>query len=343
MAEIMNNSYDQADLEALKNSNIPAGLVATAGMHFDSAEDAAVFFARELDHVKAQTYDVEYPELTAARIFPQSSEVNAGAESFTYYGYEKTGMAKIIDNYSTDLPRADVKGKPTTAFVKSIGDSYGYSMQDMRASRMAGKNLDVRKAEAARYQIDRLANTIAWRGDEKNNINGVLSEGNDIPLYVIPADGEGSTTEWKNKSADQILADITGMMKQVAATTKNVEKPDTLAIPSSIYIDLATRRIPDTGITVLKFIQDNAPYLKNIYDVPELEADMAETNPYAEEGKAVALLYTNSAKKLTIETPLPFYQYPLQHVGLEVVVPCEERVGGAVIYYPLSALIAVGI
>lgn len=342
MAEIK-NTYDPADLEALRGSNITAALASTEGMHFDSADDAAVFFARELDHVKAQTYDAEYPELTASRIFPQSSEVNAGAETFTYYGYEKTGMAKIIDNYSTDLPRADVKGKPTTARVKSVGASYGYSMQDMRASRMAGKNLDVRKAEAARYQIDRLANTLAWAGDKDNNINGILSEGNDIPLYVVPAVGEGDTTEWKNKSADQILADITGMMKQVAATTKNVEKPDTLAIPSSIYIDLSTRRIPDTGITVLKFIQENAPYLKNIYDVPELEADMTETNPYASEDKAVALLYTNSSKKLTIETPLPFYQYPLQHQGLEVVVPCEQRVGGAVIYYPLSALIAVGI
>ena len=50
-----------------------------------------------------------------------------------------------------DLPRADVKGKPTTAYVKSVGDSYGYSVQEMRASRLAGKSLDVRKAEAARY------------------------------------------------------------------------------------------------------------------------------------------------------------------------------------------------
>lgn len=70
------------------------------------------------------------------------------------YSYDRTGVAKIINNYATDLPRADVKGKPTTAYVKSVGDSYGYSVQEMRASRLAGKSLDVRKAEAARYAAD---------------------------------------------------------------------------------------------------------------------------------------------------------------------------------------------
>lgn len=134
-------------------------------MNFDDDSDASVFFARELDYVKSQSYDVEYPEFTALKLFPVSSEINPGAETVTYYSYDKTGMAKIISNYATDLPRADVKGKPTTAIIKSLGDSYGYSIQEMRASAMAGKSLDARKAESARYQIDYLNNKIAWNGD----------------------------------------------------------------------------------------------------------------------------------------------------------------------------------
>ena len=101
-----------------------------------------------------------------------SSEVDPGAETVTYYSYDKTGLAKIISNYATDLPRADVKGKPTTAIIKSLGDSYGYSIQEMRASRMAGKSLDTRKAESARYQIDYLNNKIAWNGDAETGLKG---------------------------------------------------------------------------------------------------------------------------------------------------------------------------
>ena len=55
------------------------------------------------------------------------------------------------------------------------------------------------------------------------------------------------------------------------------------------------------------------------------------------------MLYTNSADKFSLEIPIAFYQYPLQNRNLEVIIPCEERVAGIVLYYPLSALLAVGV
>lgn len=336
--------YDQNDYDALLASSIPASLAGTRSMNFDDAEAASVFFARELDFVKSQSYDVEYPEFTALSLFPMSSEVDPGAETVTYYSYDKTGLAKIISNYATDLPRADVKGKPTTAIIKSLGDSYGYSIQEMRASRMAGKSLDTRKAESARYQIDYLNNKIAWNGDAETGLKGVLSTDNDVPLYTV-ANGAKGTTSWADKTEDEILADITGMLKQMATVTKKVEKPDTLALSSDAYIEIQNKRIEGTATTVLKYIQDNIPDIKQIVSCPELDADSVETNPYAaaSDGKAVALLFKNDSRKLSIENPLPFMQYPIQTQGLEVVVPCEARTAGAMIYYPMSLLIAVGV
>ena len=116
--------FDSTEFNTLRNSAIPAAIMASPNTRFDSAEEASVFFARELDHVKAKTYDVEYPELTALSNFPISSEADAGDNTITYYTYDKTGLAKVIDNYSTDLPRADVTGKPSIALIKSVGDSY---------------------------------------------------------------------------------------------------------------------------------------------------------------------------------------------------------------------------
>ena len=337
--------YDSTEMRALKNSAIPAAIMASPGTRFDSAEDAYMFFARELDHVKAQSYDVQYPEFTALNLFPISSEADPGAETITYYTYDKSGLAKIIDNYSTDLPRADVKGKPSTALVKSIGDSYGYSAQEMRASRLAGKSLDVRKAESARYSIDHLTNKIAWCGDEESGLMGVLSEGQSIPLYTIGAGSESSKTSWLEKTADEILYDVNGMQKQVAKMTKNVERPDTLCVPADVYMDISTRRIPDTSTTVKAFLLEHAPYLKDIISAPELDADSVDTNPYAKAtgGQGVAFLFTNDARKLTLENPMPFYQYPLQVRNLETVIPCEARTAGVIVYYPLSCLIAVGV
>lgn len=335
-------NYDRADEAALRSGVICMSFGGKVTRADGTSESVSVFFARELDYVKSQTYDVVYPEMTALSLFPVSSEVPEGAESFTYYSYDQTGLAVIINNYATDLPRADVKGKPTTGYVKSIGTSYGYSVQEMRASKMTGKSLDVRKGESARYAADYLVNRIAWRGDKENNLVGILSEENDIPKFIlstVTVDGK-ERTEFCYKNADQILEDINNMQKYVSQLTKNVEKPDTLVLPAHVYIDLATRRIPDTETTILKFIMDHAPYLKEIREANELQAESTDMNPT---GSNVALLYTNSPKKMTLEIPMPFLQHALQEKGLEIEIPCEERVGGMVIYYPLSALIAEGI
>ena len=205
----------------------------------------------------------------------------------------------------------------------------------------------MRKGESARYQIDRLNNQIAWAGDKETGLIGVLSEGNDIPLYVLSTSAAvGDSTSWSDKTPQEIMADINGMQKQVASITKNVERPDTLVLPADVFVDISTRQIENTGYTVKRFIEENAPYLKNIIPASELQADSPETNPYGAadgNGKNVALLFKNDPRKLTIENPMPFYQYPVQPKGLEVVIPCEARTAGAIIYYPLSLLIAVGV
>ena len=337
-------TYDKRDLKALKSSGVPAFVMASTGCRFDSEDAASVFFARELDYVKAQSYDVEYPELTALNLFPISSEADEGAETITYYTYDKKGLAKVIDNYSTDLPRADVDGKPTSAAIKSLGASYGYSAQEMRASRLAGKSLDTRKAEAARFAIDSKTNMIAWAGDAESGLMGVLSSGQSIPLFVIP-ENASHKTKWTEKSADEILADVNGMAKAVAKVTKNVERPDTLCVPAEVYMDIATRRIPDTDTTVLSFILDHSPYIKDVVNAAELDADSIGTNPYAAEsgGQGVAFLFTKDRRKLSLENPMPFNQYPVQAKNLEVIVPCEARTAGVIVYYPLSAIIAVGV
>lgn len=337
--------FDSLDARAIMDSGIASVLAASEGCRFDSAEEASVFFARELDHVKAKSYDVEYPQLTAVSLFPQTSEADEGASTITYYTYDRTGVAGIIDNYSTDLPRADANGKPTTAQIRSLGISYGYSSQEMRASRYARKGLDTKKAEAARRAIEEGINKIAWCGDKKYGLMGVLSEGQSIPLYTIGNGETSKKSKWTEKTADEVLADINGMVKQVSKLTKNVERPDTLCVPADVYIHLSTTRIPDTATTILKFLLDNAPYLKNIVSAAELDDDSVETNPYAqaEGGQGVAFLFTNDEDKLSLENPMPYLQYPAQNKNLEVVVPCEARTAGVIVYYPLSALIAVGV
>lgn len=341
--------YDPQELKILRSDpkfmSLLASLDPKKEMHFDSEDDASIFFARELDYVKARSYDKLYPEMTALKLFPVTSEVDVGAETHTHYSYDRTGVAKLITNYADDFPRADIKGTPTTHFIKAMGVAYGYNVQEMRASRMTGKSLDSRKAEAARFQIDNLTNRIAWNGDKETGLIGLLSPENDIPLYVMNNGASGDTT-WASKTPQEILADVNLMQQQVSFNTQAVENPTTLILPHQVYIDISNRQIDNTGLTVRSFLETNAPFIEEITYAPELQSNSVLTNPYAAmdgTGANVAFLCTPNEEKFTIEVPLPFFQHPLQIENLETTVACEARIAGAVIYYPLSALIAVGI
>lgn len=44
----------------------------------------SIFFERELEHVKARSYDIKYPEFKATMLIPVSTEAGPGAETITY-------------------------------------------------------------------------------------------------------------------------------------------------------------------------------------------------------------------------------------------------------------------
>ena len=330
-------NYDAKDAEAFVQSGI-ASAMSGQGTRFDADDpDGSIWFARELDHVKTRTYDKKYPEFNGLRLFPVSHEVNPGAETVTYYSYEKVGMAKLIANYSTDLPRADVKGSSHTSDIRSIGVSYGYSMQDMRASKMAGKSLDTRRGEAARFQNDKLTNDLIWKGDADAGLIGIYSANNNIPVYTLAnSTANQSSTAWKDKTADEIFADVIGMISYMAQTTMDVENPYTIVLPPSVVRTLAGKRIDGTDTNCWKYLRDNVPGISHWEEAQELE------NRYTGVGNAI-LVYKKDAEKLTFEVPLAFYQYPAQPKNLEVQINCESRVGGLIIYYPMSLMLAYGI
>jgi hypothetical protein len=332
--------FDGMDLAALRNSPMIGALAGNPQYRFDSAEDAGVFFARELDYVKAQTYDVEYPEFNATRLFPVESSVDPGMETITYYSYDKTGMAQIIADYSDDLPRADVLGKPFTAKIRGLGASYAYSVQDMRASRYAGKSLDVRRGEAARRAIDALINRIAWCGDETHGLRGVLSPENQVPIWTAPTNAGLTSTKFADKTPDEIFATFSYALRYMSDTTKGVERPDTIVLDEGNYIYLSTTpRSAESDTTILSWLSGNLPGIK-FERASELSAN-TEYNPFGDQ--AVMVIYRNDPRKLTIEIPLLFNQLPVQPKNLAFEIQCEARIAGAIIYYPLSLLIVPGV
>lgn len=298
-------------------------------------EGESIFFARELEHVKAKTYDIKFPELKARALFPLEFEANAGAETITYEQYDQVGMAKIISNYADDLPRADVKGKEFTSKVRTIASSYGYNYDEIQAASMAGKPLTTRKANAAKRAHLVLENKIAFFGDATHNITGFLSNPN-IQEVVLAADGAGASTTLASKTADLMIRDITSLFTAVHDVSKGVEVANVLMMPIGQYNLIANTRLPDSDMSVMKWVMENNPHLQEIVWVTELKGAGAGATD-----KMVA--YRRDPDALTMEIPSEFKQLPVQEKNLEYIVPTHHRFGGVLIYYPLSVAYADGI
>ena len=57
----------------------------------DAAEN--LFFARELEHVRAKSYDIKYADRKIRQLVPVDNSVDPGAEVVTYSQYDRVGVA----------------------------------------------------------------------------------------------------------------------------------------------------------------------------------------------------------------------------------------------------------
>lgn len=306
--------------------------------NLDANESA--FFARELEFVKAKTYDKKYPQLKATRLIPVSTEAGPGASSITYQMFDQIGIMKIISNYADDLPRSDVFGKEFTSKVKSLGGSFGYNIQEIREAAMAGRPLNAKKAASVRKANEIKVNNLAWFGDTDAGLVGLLNNAN-IPAATA-ASGVGGIP-WSVKTQAEILKDMNDSVTAIEETTKGVEIPDTILLPIAQWRIISTTNMgTGTDTTIKKYFMDNNPEITSIEWVNELKA--VAPLPSGGAGPSdIMIIYRKDPDVLTLEIPQPFEQFPAQERNLEFVVPAHSRIGGVIVYYPLAIDITEGI
>ena len=301
--------------------------------------DGAFFFQRQLESIKARSYDVKYPELKARQLFPVSNEAGPGVTTITYRTYDQAGIAKIINAYADDLPRADISGKETSIPVVSLGISYGYNIDEIQASQLIGASLDQKKANAAVRAIEKSINRIAFFGSAKDGLPGLFTDPN-VPTGPVLNNGNG--TQWINKNPDEIVYDVNSLFGDIFDTTNMCEAANTLLLPPSHYSYIAsTPRSPTSDTTIAQYIVQNSIYINSLADIIPVNECSGMHNP--ELKKDCIIAYDRNPDKLSLEIPVELEMMPVQQKSLAFVVPARARVAGLNIYYPLSMSIGTGI
>lgn len=317
---------------------------AAKGIRLDANETA--IFARQLEHIQAQTFDVLYPELKAMELAPVIGGVDPGAQFFTYRGFDYSGRAKRIANAADDSPRVDVQGGEVQSPIAGYGASYQYSIQDLRASALAQRNLsgigmplDQRRAVAARDVCARTVDSVIAVGDpEDSRIVGFTNNASVDVLYPGAAGAKNLPNgNWPAATGAQILQDLFFVEAYIVTKTKGIHKPDTLALPPSLLGIIATKPasdlVPDK--TVLEVFLKSSRFIKNVTSVVDWYAlETAGTTINATATRMV--MYQRSPEVVGSVVPLEFNQLPPEPRNYSFVINCEARTGGAIWYRPAA-------
>lgn len=321
----MPTRYDE-DLQAIE----------IAAPQFNMDANESVYFARQLEYIRPKIFDVKRPKLSALLLFPIDTSVPEWAEMVTYTMYDATGVAKIIASYADDLPMVGINGKQFSSKIKSLGDAYGWSTAEIRAAAATNTPLTSKLAVMAKRGHDIAVNQIAWFGDAVANLPGFLSNAN-IPAYTVPNDGTGTSKLWVNKTPDQIIRDLNGIVNSVFTQSKGVHVATEVWLPLAQYAYIRnTVRSANSDATIWKVWADANPGV-TIKTAVELTAVASMSN------QDVMIAIENSLDNLQLILPMVFREYPPQPNNLSFKVPCESRIGGVTIEYPLAMAIGAGI
>lgn len=293
-------------------------IAASSAERFDANETA--MFARQLEDIDAELYRVEYPELRGTQIVPVRTAIDEGAEQYTYRVLDGAGVSRVIANYAEDLPRVDVQGKEVTTALFGHGASYGYSIQDLRRSRMARLPLDSERAELARETIARKNDEIIALGESSISITGFFN--NAGVSLVTPTTGT-----WLTATADQIVDDLLKIERAIIVDSNAVEMPDTVVLPPGLYALANTKRLSNTETTALEF------FLRKSMGVKSAEV-WARGQTAGAGGVARIAMGRKDPKVLQALLPLPFYQMAPEQKGLGFVINCDSRAGGVIFRRP---------
>jgi hypothetical protein len=307
-----------------------AAYIQREGQRFNMDAAESMFFARQLEEVRARTFDTKLVELKARMLIPVDNSVNPGADVVTYRQFTGSGVAKIIASYADDLPRADAFGKEFHVPIKSIGASYGYNIQEIRAAQMVGLPLEQRRANNARRAVEERIDSIAQSGDADSGLVGLFNQSAAL-LQSVP-NGAAGSSPWANKTPAEIIQDMNSAVNNVINTTHEVEHPDTMLLPVAQYSDISSRPWNpnnSSNVTVLEFFLKNSPWISEVEPWYGLAGAGSG-------GVDRGLVYKRDPDHLMLVISQEFEQFPPQPKNLEFVVPCHARCGGVQAPYPLA-------
>lgn len=326
-----------ADAYAERNG-LPKGHQVTFVDGLPTVDDGLAFYISQLANLESKIYQSKYTAISFAELVPINTNVPEWADSWDYISYDAVTLGKFIGSSADDLPNIAIAANKTSVPIGYAGNSYDYSLDELRKSQQLRIPLDTTKAQAAFRGSQEHTQRVAYFGDAARNMTGLFNNTN-IAL-------DSSTVDWYNAATtgNQIVQDMNTLLTKVWINSANVHVPNVLVMDSARYSFISTKRMESgTDTTVLEFFLRNNLYTnltgQALRVVPRLQLSAAQlaAGGVSNGSKDRMLAYELNDENLGMVNPVPWRALSPQMRGLNVFVPAEYKLSGVEFRYPFSA------
>ncbi len=310
-------------------------------MRMYDAQQAMGYAVSQTAYIEQQVYETQYPDIQYPALIPTDTSANEWAKSVTYYSSDKVGRAGWFHHYAKDIHIADVERTKNEVTIEMADIGYRWTLEELgQAMQIPGMNLSADRAAAAVREAEEFMDDIALRGEPDKNMDGIIDY---TGITAALAGIEGGHTVWNEKTADAIIADVNNAITGVYTESLTVEMADTILLPIACLTIIATKRIPDTSMSVLDYLTTKNVYTQitgqalTIRGVRGLETAGAG-------GSGRMVVYRRDPQVIKMHIPMTHRFLPVWQTGpLVFDVPGIFRVAGVEIRRPKAVRYVDGI
>lgn len=299
--------------------------VAMQGMGIDANKlDAhGIWTVNQLTQLLNRQYEQAYPQTGVLELFPVTTELSPVTKNFEWLEFDGVTSAKIIADYTDDLPTVEAMASEKTGKVFRLGNAWFISIDEIKAGQALGSSLSDRKASLAREGHETLVNDLVFKGSAPHNIVSVFDQPNINRL---------TSASWT--TPEIAFSELQDLIETIEDVTLGRHHVTNIVIPPSKR-RLLTQKMPDVTESYLAWFKENYPNV-TITAIAELE-DIDGV------GTKGVLAYEKDPMNMSIEIPERFNMLPMQPKDLHFKVPCTSKCTGLIVYRPLTIAILSGV
>jgi hypothetical protein len=313
-------------------------------------DDEAYIYSRALETVWSTELAQPRAELPLATgdLLPDSPNVEEGSTSYRYFLMNDQGDAEWSASMTgADMPTTSLSGAEMTGRIQTIQGGYVVSRKQLRNAKKASVRLQPRNAAASlRAHLERWDEGLAW-GKESLGILGLFNH----PLIsVINAADAGGSTSWRDKTLEEIVADVAALVNSIPEQTNEIMHANRVLMSPRLFrycqqTLIAAAGGGDGSLTILRHLERifgsvsdpnvTPPDFPVTFGVVRyLDASNPRSQGNLEEDALFAYI-DNDPNVVSRVRGFVGRTHPPQERDLMIITPAETEVGGVEVAQPL--------